>query len=574
MRLDSITLTSGDRIKLSKGVTIVVGPNSSGKSTLLKEVNNYISRYPHSRPDEWQPKVVAEAQIDFEESPNEFLDNLKRKVPHFESEHHLGRPGTTVFRVGISGTTITTSDIENIWDQNCIGQLSEYFVSMLSVENRTNLLVNTGHFNSFEEVPTSPIQHLWAKRALEKELDRLAYGAFKKNIILNRHAGANIPLCIGKLPVRDSLNPREDIISYLHGLPKFDSEGDGFKSFIGMAATIMTSQAPLILIDEPEAFLHPPQARRFGRFLAGQHKKGAQVIVATHSEDIVSGVTSVRNLSKGPSVVRITRSSSGANQIAQLESMDVRDIYNDPLMKYYGMLNGLFADGIILCEADSDCTFYNAVLDSSGNPTTGQDLHFTHCGGKGRIAKAFGTFTKMSVPVVAIVDIDILDKKGEFKALVEAAGGRIEELLQLRDEVADELNGIVRGPKKTDAINAIQEQFNRDAYAYVLPADVAEVKKVINVRNGWRELKRHGVEAISGTCPLSPNAINAFESLDEKLKGLGIFMVRVGELEGFHPELRVKKKEWLGRVLKTGSHKRSPHALSMLTEVSNYIARK
>ena len=39
-------------------------------------------------------------------------------------------------------------------------------------------------------------------------------------------------------------------------------------SFMGLMVAVITANFPLIIVDEPEAFLHPPQARLLGRKLA------------------------------------------------------------------------------------------------------------------------------------------------------------------------------------------------------------------------------------------------------------------------------------------------------------------
>lgn len=36
-------------------------------------------------------------------------------------------------------------------------------------------------------------------------------------------------------------------------------QGDGFRSFVGIVLSILLSKDKIILIDEPEAFLHPTQ---------------------------------------------------------------------------------------------------------------------------------------------------------------------------------------------------------------------------------------------------------------------------------------------------------------------------
>jgi len=50
---------------------------------------------------------------------------------------------------------------------------------------------------------------------------------------------------------------------------------------------IVVSERDITLLDEPEAFLHPPQMRRLSETLSSEVK--GQLIVATHSSDILRG---------------------------------------------------------------------------------------------------------------------------------------------------------------------------------------------------------------------------------------------------------------------------------------------
>jgi hypothetical protein len=59
--------------------------------------------------------------------------------------------------------------------------------------------------------------------------------------------------------------------SYLRDLaevPLLHQSGDGIRSFAGTLVAATCGAHPLLLIDEPEAFLHPPQARRLSRAIA------------------------------------------------------------------------------------------------------------------------------------------------------------------------------------------------------------------------------------------------------------------------------------------------------------------
>lgn len=583
MELEDIDLVGGNKVDVCSGVTVIVGPNNAGKSTFLREIHEALGVEARGTGN-MNSRIVSNVNVTVDESQQNFIDKLKRALFFYPTGHRLGHPNYEVLRVRNSGTQIPLAYAEDVWrtykngeksDRGGIGQLSEYFAMSLSADGRVNLLNDTTSFDAFSSLPRTPLQHLFNDRGLERRADSIIYETFGKNIVLNRHGGNVIQLQVGKLSVRDSLYPSDKLKEEFQELPTVQEQGDGFRSFTGMVLAILTGQAPMILIDEPEAFLHPPQARRFGRFLAQQHSNGTKIIIATHSEDILSGVTSVPQASGSVSVLRLTRKSETSNSIAQLKPADVKDIYTDPLMKYYDMLNGLFTNGVIVCEADSDCTFYRAVLDDAGPEAVNSlDLHFTHCGGKGRLSKALRMFRAVKVPVACVVDIDILDKPGEFDALVNSSGGDIQRLKPMRDKIAKELNGLTEGPLKKEALEAIGEQFKREpAEEKVLPRDVSAVKKIINVRSGWKEFKRHGVEAleVESESPLSSGAQLVFDALDLELRKIGIFMVRVGELERFHPELGVAKERWLAEALEKKVYTNSPLALDMLKGVAKFI---
>ena len=44
----------------------------------------------------------------------------------------------------------------------------------------------------------------------------------------------------------------------------------------------------IMMLDEPEAFLHPPQARLIGEIIAKERSKDTQLFIATHSQDVLA----------------------------------------------------------------------------------------------------------------------------------------------------------------------------------------------------------------------------------------------------------------------------------------------
>jgi predicted ATP-dependent endonuclease of OLD family len=77
------------------------------------------------------------------------------------------------------------------------------------------------------------------------------------------------------------------------------------RSFASVLLDKFTSEYSIMLIDEPEAFLHPPQARLLGKMLATHNPDSRQLFIATHSEDFLQGLLDADN--ESVIVVRIDR---------------------------------------------------------------------------------------------------------------------------------------------------------------------------------------------------------------------------------------------------------------------------
>jgi predicted ATP-dependent endonuclease of OLD family len=105
---------------------------------------------------------------------------------------------------------------------------------------------------------------------------------------------------------------------------------------------VRTAQYPIVLVDEPEAFLHPPQARLLGRKLATEGATGTQIVGATHDSDVLQGILDAQDVPVG--VVRLVRDGN-VNRASVLAPDDLRQIWRDPLLRYSNVLEGLFTAG-------------------------------------------------------------------------------------------------------------------------------------------------------------------------------------------------------------------------------------
>ena len=61
----------------------------------------------------------------------------------------------------------------------------------------------------------------------------------------------------------------------------------------GILLYLMLDYYSIFLIDEPESFLHPPQANIMGRIIGETLSDNQQAFISTHSEEIIKGLLEV-----------------------------------------------------------------------------------------------------------------------------------------------------------------------------------------------------------------------------------------------------------------------------------------
>jgi hypothetical protein len=145
---------------------------------------------------------------------------------------------------------------------------------------------------------------------------------FRQEITLDR-LGRSVQLRIGSTAVAappvDAVTP--EYVRSVADLPGLDEQGDGMKSLLGLLLPLLASGSKIMLVDEPEAFLHPPQARVAGRVLGElASERGSQIILATHDRNLLVGLLE----SRAPiSVVRLDRKPE-ETKARQLDPDDIR----------------------------------------------------------------------------------------------------------------------------------------------------------------------------------------------------------------------------------------------------------
>jgi len=314
--------------------------------------------------------------------------------------------------------------------------------------------------------------------------------------------------------------------------------------------------------------LHPTQSRRLGRILAESAKKlKRQIIIATHSSEIIQGELS----SAGKvSVCRITRIKN-KNHASLFKSKQLKDLWSKPLLQSSGAIDGVFHKGVVICEADADCRFYESLLrkkEENGDFSRPVDLHFIHGGGKGEISTLVKSYRALNVNCTAVSDFDILRNKNEFKKLFEILGGDFSDIETKYKSAVSALDDLKRLMKIEDFAKEMRVIIDKIESADKISVAYKKViSKYLSESSEWSVAKKFGIRKLKG------GTYKDCEHILKSCKSVGFFIIPYGELESWWNAGPADKSDWIIEALKELSKDISTFkdASSFLGEIYNYL---
>ena len=531
---ESITFSDGTTIELDPNdVVVLVGPNNAGKSVALRELEEHVGT---SR----ENKVVKSAPLLHTGTPTGFRQFINGHR-HVQITPH----GSSLIVKG-SGFSVSIEKIEDLWPSH-INSLASLFCVRIETETRISDSDPVDSIDVLNELPSHPIHMLYSDDQLEHKMSQYFRRAFGEDLVVLHGGGRTVHLMVGDRPL---LGPRQQRTSraYVERLQAstvpLHEQGDGMRSF---ASVILHLLAPItssiLLLDEPEAFLHPPQARLLGEVIASKKSSRAQLFLATHSPDVLHGLINV-----APDHLRVLRMQreGNINRIKVLDKDLVKEISVDPLMKYSSILSGVFHQRVIICESDADCMFYSSILDLPELHGERQpDVLFVHAGGKDRMAALAKTLVALDVQVDVVADIDILNDGTVFRRVVESLSGDSGVVLPLAEAVKKAIEQHKPWLSVNEIKNGIKKELGKDPSGGESARQLrSRIETIFRKASPWDAVKQAGEAALP-----QGQATQQFQELQGLCKQMGLWIVPVGELEGFCKPVGGHGPRWVQQVI-------------------------
>lgn len=533
--VNSITFNNGETIKINNNdIVVFVGPNNAGKSQSLKDIFACIK-------GQHRKIVIKDVDLTFQNSENDvaFIENCSVQSKDPKSGYIYSGMNYHIWPYHLESNKLASIHINDF---------NPFFITELRTDNRLSI-VNPPTILKENESPTHPIHIVKAFPPMRERLSNFFHKAFGQSLIPGFDS-MNIPLHIGS-PIKlegdfvDEQTRQEEYKRRLQQLPVLHEQGDGMRSFTGILLHLLIPNYSCFIIDEPESFLHPPQARILGQIFSEALSNDKQVFISTHSQDFLKGL--IGSCPDRVKIIRVTRNGD-VNTVKVLDNNKLNSIWKESLLRYSNIMDSVFHESTVVCESDSDCKFYSILLDyikaDEGIPNS---TLFIHCGGKQRLPLVATALKTLGVNFRIIPDLDILNDLNLIKSLYDICGGEW-------TTIEKRYNVVAAGAKSLDKPTSLKEQrerieevllkFENDGLKDLSKKQLDELKKTIFEHKGWSLLKKSGISALPNGAPQEAIAI-----INEALQQAGIHIPLVGELENFVPTIGGHGPTWVEDVI-------------------------
>ena len=432
---------------LLSSFTPLVGYNNAGKSNCLSAIQWLLKKTSLATKDFFDPNIGVEVTATIEGITDDLLANMPIRQ-RSSIEEYIFEQKLEIRRVQETPNARATDIRLSVWDNN----QQEWAVNPTGIDNALKALlpepIRIGAMeNAAEDASkaknTTTIGKLLAeflepvRRAHEQELNnhldevsrRISndgdlrfeeLGAIDNSVnskIDDLFPGMSLKLHFdtpsfddliksGTIKVFEGLNEGRDFSSYGHGAQRAVQI-----ALVQYLAEIKQGNdrqltTTLLLIDEPELYLHPFAIEQVRQALIALSNSGYQVLLSTHSAQMVTPEHAEKALlirkSDSRGTYTRTRMSDAIHNVVPNANHQIEQLFN---LSHSTQM--LFAENVVLTEGKTELRLLPFLFEKVANLTMGQEKHaLVAQSGVNDTKKSLEILDAMDLPSKAIADLD------------------------------------------------------------------------------------------------------------------------------------------------------------------------
>ncbi|MBD2256631.1 AAA family ATPase [Pseudanabaena sp. FACHB-2040] len=283
IELSNFRSFSEAEIKLSSRINLFIGPNNSGKSTLLKSIAWIQQGFPVSIDDIRLSKQEAHLIIELEDVTKDYFSqsvnsnetiqitlnkpgNIRILATHKDARNPANK------KITFDNTTTSTSYSYSIRSQEPDNFIYPYFS-----RRKTSHYDETINLSSASSI-TGNFQYLYSK------IDRISNSQLPAN---REYVEACQEILGFQITAVPSTNGKRGVyvVNNFEHVP-LDKMGEGIANIVGLVVDLCVAENQLFLIEEPENDVHPKALKKLLKLIVEKSKTN-QFIITTHSNIVV-----------------------------------------------------------------------------------------------------------------------------------------------------------------------------------------------------------------------------------------------------------------------------------------------
>ena len=531
MLVSSITPHGGRAIGISP-ITALVGPNNAGKTAFLQDILQLLTFQYQAEQEgstdssqEIETLVVDDMELNPDLNKDDMLSGLRLiEEPGLDSAlQGMGPDGCSGLRVAVTPDTFKVLHRPRLAARAVarseLARMLPLRVAMLSLENRL-VATKSDLAGSPLETPANLLQllHLAGRQVQERLNDACQFIFEGDPIWLDDSEIVKLSLRTGPKPTElpEDLASRASVIGQ-HRL--LDDDGHGLRSCVAIILNLLLGQGRLILLDQPELFLHPAQAMRFGRWIARNIEDlQCQVVLSTHSSDFLTGVAT--HDASQLSILRLSRDEEHT-VATTIESMMFEPIVETACSRH-DLMQSLFGCGVVLVDNNDD---YRIAKHLTHRHLGQSQVAVCQCQDQSIMGQVAGMLRRARLPTVVCTRFDLLAKKTRFTRFVEDITNKdfATSWLGVREKVARQMEQ----PVDAQAMASNTREMEQFLDGFNGGNDVSTTLPELGQNTRWYEFSRLGLD-------LLPDDLQAWvNQMVEELKVQGIFIAPRGTLSSW-----------------------------------------
>lgn len=528
---------------------MLTGPNNAGKSELLHDVLRLAANLepggaPRERGEEPQTRVLSDLAFVSRLTVERLLRGLISVADRYGEQRWVQGIGpdlktscrrslpaelkSILYRPVLTARSVRTT---------ALGELMPLRVAFLGCKDRQELLAPTTTCSP-ARAPENLLQALrYADRSVHEDLDAAFSAAFPGlHVQLDATEQLHLYLRLASQFPQPSCDPIEAVRQF-EGLPRADEQGDGCRNYLAIVLTFLLGQGRIVLLDQPELFLYPQQARQLGCWISDNAPRlGCQVFLATHSVQLLRGLL---DGSADVTILRLTRTGN-ATAIRVVPAEIAAALARLPQLASQQALDCLFREGAVVApEADDSLVYETAaarLLDIGS-------VRFLHAHGGKQLGPLARILRQASIPTCVVAGLDVLRTEAEFSELVQAVTGEPlpASFLATRERLAKYVEGLYDERALSASAHEVErflEQFKRGTLPDAVRPRSAPPR---DPAQQWSRLQRDQLADL-------PTELRVWvEELLEELKRKGIFLSPKGHSRVWFPA--ADQESWFAKAM-------------------------